>query len=224
MLSMFSILCRGSEEVMQVMGQTGAVSPGLCGTARAATEGEEQAWSIWCRRMSGGFGFRGFIDHVLFWREALVLEWEPPNDNGGADLVAYRQAMWKRTMKSWLDMCDICSIWFFVLFWFCLLPMSAFRTMPPRVWLRPVFQEKISVNFAVTSYKLHSCHMWQLVIALTMSQVMVAGFRAANPQDGLGGFFPASNYIDLGLFEHAGDATATQRAPVKCEAKQWHHA
>lgn len=42
----------------------------------------------------------------------------------------------------------------------------------------------------------------------------------ANLQDGLGGFFPASNYIDLGLFEHAGDATATQRAPVKWEAKQ----
>lgn len=28
--------------VAQVMGQTGAVSPGLCGTARAAAEGEEQ--------------------------------------------------------------------------------------------------------------------------------------------------------------------------------------
>lgn len=44
---MFSMLvfC-GSEELMQVMGQTGAVSPGLCGTARAATEGEEQAGSI----------------------------------------------------------------------------------------------------------------------------------------------------------------------------------
>jgi len=96
----------GAGPAAEVMGQTGAVSPGLCGTARAATEGEEQA---------------------------LVLEWEPPNDNGGADLVAYR------------------------------------------VWLRPVFQ------------------------------------------DGLGGFFPASNYIDLGLFEHAGDATATQRAPVKLD-------
>lgn len=34
-------------------------------------------------------------------------------------------------------------------------------------------------------------------------------------QDGLGGFFPASNYIDLGLFQHAGAATATQKAPVK---------
>ena len=34
----------------QVMGQTGAVSPGLCGTARAATEGEEQAL------VSGHFG------------------------------------------------------------------------------------------------------------------------------------------------------------------------
>ena len=34
-------------------------------------------------------------------------------------------------------------------------------------------------------------------------------------QDGLGGFFPASNYIDLGLFEHVGEATATQKAPVK---------
>eukprot|EP00438_Fugacium_kawagutii_P017697 Skav211294 [mRNA] locus=scaffold2429:322049:325531:- [translate_table: standard] len=34
-------------------------------------------------------------------------------------------------------------------------------------------------------------------------------------QDGLGGFFPASNYIDLGLFQHAGPATATQKAPVK---------
>ena len=34
-------------------------------------------------------------------------------------------------------------------------------------------------------------------------------------QDGLGGFFPASNYIDLGLFEHVGEAAATQKAPVK---------
>eukprot|EP00435_Cladocopium_sp_Y103_P056942 s1999_g19.t1 len=98
----------GAGPAAEVMGQTGAVSPGLCGTARAATEGEEQA---------------------------LVLEWEPPSDNGGADLVAYR------------------------------------------VWLRPVFQ------------------------------------------DGLGGFFPASNYIDLGLFEHVGEATATQKAPVKFGAQ-----
>lgn len=96
----------GAGPAAEVMGQTGAVSPGLCGTARAATEGEEQA---------------------------LVLEWEPPSDNGGADLVAYR------------------------------------------LWLRPVFQ------------------------------------------DGLGGFFPASNYIDLGLFEHVGEVAATQKAPVKLD-------
>lgn len=29
----------------------------------------------------------------------------------------------------------------FALFWFWLLPISASRKMPPRVWLRPVFQE-----------------------------------------------------------------------------------
>jgi hypothetical protein len=38
-------------------------------------------------------------------------------------------------------------------------------------------------------------------------------------QDGLGGFFPASNYIDLGLFEHVGEAAATQKAPVKFGAQ-----
>ena len=70
----------------QVMGQTGAVSPGLCGTARAATEGEEQAL------VSGHFGCAFSVGTLWFWWfcEALVLEWEPPSDNGGADLVAYR--------------------------------------------------------------------------------------------------------------------------------------
>ncbi|CAK8995399.1 unnamed protein product [Durusdinium trenchii] len=96
----------GAGPAAEVMGQTGPISPGLCGAARGATEGEEQA---------------------------LVLEWEPPSDNGGADLVAYR------------------------------------------VWLRPVFQ------------------------------------------DGLGGFFPATNFIDLGLFEHVGHPGATQRAPVRVD-------
>ena len=45
---------------------------------------------------------------TMFWREALVLEWEPPNDNGGADLVAYRRVMWK-TMKQpqYINNCDI---------------------------------------------------------------------------------------------------------------------
>ena len=38
-------------------------------------------------------------------------------------------------------------------------------------------------------------------------------------QDGLGGFFPASNYIDLGLFEHVGEVAATQKAPVKFGAQ-----
>lgn len=49
---------------MQVMGQTGAVSPGLCGTARAATEGEEQAGSI--GEFSDGLGgFKSFVDFVV---------------------------------------------------------------------------------------------------------------------------------------------------------------
>eukprot|EP00913_Durusdinium_trenchii_P000560 g516.t1 len=36
-------------------------------------------------------------------------------------------------------------------------------------------------------------------------------------QDGLGGFFPATNFIDLGLFEHVGHPGATQRAPVRVD-------
>ncbi|CAE6950495.1 unnamed protein product [Symbiodinium natans] len=87
----------------QVIGQTGPVAPGLCGEARIAVEGEG----------------------------ALSIEWEPPIESGGADLVAYR------------------------------------------IWLRPVFQ------------------------------------------DGLGGFFPADGFIDLGLFEHRSRGPRTQKAPVK---------
>ena len=34
-------------------------------------------------------------------------------------------------------------------------------------------------------------------------------------KDGLGGFFPASSFIDMGLVEHSGHAHAPQRAPVK---------
>ena len=32
----------------KVMGQTGPISPGLCGAARGATEGEEQAAAHFC--------------------------------------------------------------------------------------------------------------------------------------------------------------------------------
>ena len=39
-------------------------------------------------------------------------------------------------------------------------------------------------------------------------------------QDGLGGFFPATNFIDLGLFEHVGHPGATQRAPVRRAPKR----
>lgn len=56
---------------MQVMGQTGAVSPGLCGTARAATEGEEQAGSI--GEFSDGLGgFKSFVDFVVTCHHVLT--------------------------------------------------------------------------------------------------------------------------------------------------------
>eukprot|EP00931_Biecheleriopsis_adriatica_P055809 TRINITY_DN33071_c0_g1_i1.p1 TRINITY_DN33071_c0_g1~~TRINITY_DN33071_c0_g1_i1.p1 ORF type:complete len:695 (+),score=137.55 TRINITY_DN33071_c0_g1_i1:72-2087(+) len=97
----------GPGPAAEVMGQTGAVPPGVCGPARAATD-------------SG--------DQVL-----LSVEWDPPIESGGADVVAYR------------------------------------------VWLRPVFQ------------------------------------------DGLGNFFPADGFIDLGLFEHRGSPAATQQAPVRLD-------
>ncbi|CAE7276797.1 TTN, partial [Symbiodinium pilosum] len=97
----------GSGPAAEVLGQTGPVAPGLCGEARISVEGEPTEPT------------------------ALSIEWEPPIESGGADLVAYR------------------------------------------IWLRPVFQ------------------------------------------DGLGGFFPADGFIDLGLFEHRG--SRTQKAPVKLD-------
>ena len=103
----------------QVMGQTGAVSPGLCGTARAATEGEEQAL------VSGHFGCAFSVGTLWFWWfcEALVLEWEPPSDNGGADLVAYR--VWLRpvfqenVLRSFVFLCGS-----FILMYPCQLVMT----------------------------------------------------------------------------------------------------
>ncbi|CAJ1439778.1 unnamed protein product, partial [Effrenium voratum] len=55
----------GAGPAAEVMGQTGPVAPGLCGLAKGATD-----------------------------EEALSLEWEPPGNSGGADLVAYR--VWLR--------------------------------------------------------------------------------------------------------------------------------
>jgi len=95
----------GSGPAAEVMGQTGAVAPSVCGAPRATSDNADEG--------------------------ALNIEWDPPLDPGGADVVAYR------------------------------------------IWLRPVFQ------------------------------------------DGLGNFFPADNFLDLGLFEHRGGFTALQAAPVK---------
>ena len=54
--------------------------------------------------------------------EALVLEWEPPSDNGGADLVAYR--LWLRpvfqenVLRSFVFLCDS-----FILMYPCQVPV-----------------------------------------------------------------------------------------------------
>lgn len=91
----------------EVMGQTGAVPPGVCSPVRAASDCTDQT--------------------------SLSVEWNPSMETGGAAVVAYR------------------------------------------VWLRPVFQ------------------------------------------DGLGNFFPADDFIDLGLFEHRGGAAAVQTAPIRLD-------
>ena len=69
------------------------------------------------RRVISGFWLCFSVVFVIF-GEALVLEWEPPSDNGGADLVAYRcyprdffwiTNWWSQQFFSVQRRCRICS-------------------------------------------------------------------------------------------------------------------
>ena len=90
----------------QVMGQTGAVSPASVVQPVLPPKVRNRPWcgSFWMCEICGN----PVVLVVL--REALVLEWEPPSDNGGADLVAYR--VWLRpvfqenVLRSFVFLCD----------------------------------------------------------------------------------------------------------------------
>ena len=97
-----SAMSAQSSAAPQVIGQTGPVAPGLCGEARIAVEGEKEGeasaprtlrpWSHKTHQKQlqscNVCHYRVCPCFCVF--EALTIEWEPPTDNGGADLVAYR--------------------------------------------------------------------------------------------------------------------------------------
>lgn len=108
----------GPGPIAEILGHTSALPPGLCGAPQPVDPS-----------LLGDFGGD---DRSL--DDAIAIEWDPPVDNGGAQVVAYR------------------------------------------IWLRPLFLNSF------------------------------------------GDVVPADGWIDLGLYQHKGDANARQCAPVRLES------
>ena len=80
--------------------------------------------------------------------------------------------------------------------------------------------EAIASTLEAITLRLEAIALRLKAIGLRLEAIASRPLLGHLVQDGLGGFFPATNFIDLGLFEHVGHPGATQRAPVRRAPKR----